>query len=150
MDLRSAAAVARQARAPEDRARPLHRPADVLRRRNLGLGERSLDTLLRTGADLSVENPFGQGGELQVGAEFDSFEFDTPDEDDDDETVLRLDRLSYSRAGRASIPSASKAGASCSTGCPSSASWTGWNGRTGATTATSFGREPRLHARARS
>jgi hypothetical protein len=57
------------------------------------------DTGLRAGANLSVENPFGQGGQLQFDAELDNFVFDVPDDDGDDESVLRLDRLSYSLGG---------------------------------------------------
>jgi hypothetical protein len=75
------------------------------------------DTQLRTGADLSVENPFGQGGELQVGAEFDHFVFDVPD-DDDDETVLRLDRLSYALGGTRFAPNRFEGGRFLQHGMP--------------------------------
>ena len=57
------------------------------------------DFLLRAGTDLEVENPFGLGGHAHFAGEFDDFTFKSPDLDDDDETVFRVDRLSYAWGG---------------------------------------------------
>jgi hypothetical protein len=60
--------------------------------------ERS-DVILRMGSDLWVENPFGSGGTMQMDLSFEQYNFNTPDLDSTDETVYRVDRLSYALGG---------------------------------------------------
>lgn len=57
------------------------------------------DSFFRTGADLLYENPFGQGGRLNFDAEWNHRETDVPDGDDESESNLRIDRLSYAWGG---------------------------------------------------
>ena len=61
-------------------------------------------SLFRAGSDLSVENPFGYGGEMEMDLEFDDFEFNVPDLDDDNESAARVDRLSYAIGGTRFAP----------------------------------------------
>lgn len=57
------------------------------------------DAFLRGGTDLLLENPFGIGGGLSFDGEYNYKRTDVPDQDDEDETELRVDRLSYNLGG---------------------------------------------------
>lgn len=57
------------------------------------------DGFYRFGTDLLYENPFGRGGELSFDAELNYRYTDVPDQGDEDEVHLRLDRLSYAWGG---------------------------------------------------
>jgi hypothetical protein len=61
-------------------------------------GERS-DTFARLGTDLTFENIFHQGGTLHFDAEENYRNTDVPDDDDEEGTNFRLDRLSYAFGG---------------------------------------------------
>ena len=61
-------------------------------------GSRS-DTFLRAGSSLLFENFGGYGGDLHLDAEVNYRNTDVPDDDDEEETRLRLDRLSYAWGG---------------------------------------------------
>jgi len=64
-----------------------------------GEGEGS-DSAVRTGTDVTAENPFGLGGRLRFAGELNSKYIDDPDEDEDDSDLhFRLDRLSYAFGG---------------------------------------------------
>lgn len=68
-----------------------------------GDGDRS-DSFTRLGTELRVQNPFGEGGDLQLDFELNYRTDDLPDEGYDDDFVLRLDRLSYARGGTRFTP----------------------------------------------
>ncbi|MDA1263884.1 MAG: hypothetical protein O2816_02255 [Planctomycetota bacterium] len=55
----------------------------------------------RAGLDLEIENPFGRGGELEFDGEFLLRSADVQDDEDSDDSALRIDRLSYVFGGRA-------------------------------------------------
>lgn len=57
------------------------------------------DSLLRFGADLVQENPFGEGGTAYLDFELDRFEKNVPDFDGASDGGLRLDRASYAWGG---------------------------------------------------
>lgn len=57
------------------------------------------DSLSRTGADVTAENPFGLGGRLRFSGEFNYRTEDDPDEGDDSDFDFRLNRLSYAFGG---------------------------------------------------
>ncbi len=57
------------------------------------------DSLFRTGADVSAENPFGLGGTLRFYGDLNQRTTRDPDEGDDDDFDFRLNRLSYAFGG---------------------------------------------------
>ncbi len=57
------------------------------------------DARIRFGTDMTVENPFGMGGALRIGVEDYARTTHDKDERDDDDSGLRIDRLSYSIGG---------------------------------------------------
>lgn len=57
------------------------------------------DAFLRAGTEIFVENPMGQGGGVHFDGEFNYRVADVPDDDDEDRTDLRIDRISYYRGG---------------------------------------------------
>lgn len=61
-------------------------------------GSRS-DMFARLGTDLTFENAFRQGGTLHVDGETNYRRTDVPDDDDENGTNFRLDRLSYAFGG---------------------------------------------------
>ena len=57
------------------------------------------DTLARVGGGMVIENPFGRGDRIHADAEWNYRHVDVPDDDDDEHTDLRVDRLSYAWGG---------------------------------------------------
>ncbi len=86
-------------------ARPEQRPARFTGRVYLSLDhilpseDGRDDAFWRLGQDLSLENPFGFGGELQLDGELNYRRTDVPDQDDESLTRYRLDRFSYRIGG---------------------------------------------------
>lgn len=67
--------------------------------------ERNVNSLyLRGGADLLIENPFGQGGSLQAEGEYTRFSTSSPGQPDEIESGFRLDRLAYAHGGDRAHP----------------------------------------------
>ncbi|MEZ5977278.1 MAG: hypothetical protein R3F34_03570 [Planctomycetota bacterium] len=57
------------------------------------------DQFVRAGTDVTYENPFGQGGVLDLGVDWERLRFDRPELDDLADTELRFERLSYAFGG---------------------------------------------------
>lgn len=57
------------------------------------------DTFGRLGGGMVIENPFGRGDRLHADAEWNYRHVDVPDDDDEEDVELRLDRLSYTSGG---------------------------------------------------
>lgn len=53
----------------------------------------------RTGADVTIDNPYGRGGSLNLDAELNFRRTRVPDDEDEDRGRLRIDRLSYTLGG---------------------------------------------------
>ncbi|MDF1837853.1 MAG: hypothetical protein P1V35_08295, partial [Planctomycetota bacterium] len=95
------------------RIKPL-RPDQRERRfggRTYGIFEQRFDTqenrselYMRTGTDLWMTNPFGQGGRLRLDMEVNRFNYDLPDKVDSTGSNLRLDRASYAWGGDRYLP----------------------------------------------
>ncbi len=74
--------------------------------RAYGIFEQRFDTqdnrselYMRTGTDLWMTNPFGQGGRLQLDMEVNRYNYDLPELTDSTGSNLRLDRASYAWGG---------------------------------------------------
>lgn len=57
------------------------------------------DQLARAGTAIVAENPFGQGGRLQLDGEWNMRRVDVPDLDDEEDVELRVERVSYAWGG---------------------------------------------------
>jgi hypothetical protein len=60
---------------------------------------------LRLGTDILYENAFGRGGDFNFAGEVNYRKSEVPDDDDDDGTLARLDRFSYTWGGHRFAPS---------------------------------------------
>lgn len=89
---------------PEERGASLHgRSYAILDATRASEDDRS-DLFARVGGSLLVENPFGGGGRLQADGEWNYRSVVVPDNDDDHDQELRVDRLSYAWGGTRFAP----------------------------------------------
>jgi hypothetical protein len=76
------------------------------------------DGQVRAGLDATVENISGLGDEVHFAGEVDHFVFRVPDEDDENDSALRLERLSYALGGTRFAPHRFEAGRFLQHGMP--------------------------------
>jgi hypothetical protein len=76
------------------------------------------DTFARVGGELVVENPFGAGGRLHADAEWNYRHVDVPDDDDEEDVELRVERLSYAWGGTRFDPTLTQVGRFLQSGMP--------------------------------
>lgn len=89
---------------PEERAADLRgRSYAILDATRASEDDRS-DLFARLGGSLIVDNPFGGGGRLQADGEWNHRSVVVPDADDDHDSELRVDRLSYAWGGTRFAP----------------------------------------------
>lgn len=103
---------------PEDRAKQHGGRLTLLADTTWTTEDGRSDAILRLGSDLWLENPFGKGGSLEMDLAFDQYDFETPDDDADDETAFRVDRLSYVLGGTRFAPRRVEAGRFLQHGMP--------------------------------
>ncbi len=103
--------------------RPEQRAPSVTGRYNLfgdytGTTVDRSDAFLRAGIDTVYDNPFARGGAVHFDGEINYRRTDLPDARDENETILRIDRLSYARGGTRFEPDRWEAGRFLQTGMP--------------------------------
>ena len=105
-------------------AKPEERPTRLTGRLYLALDQivtsedGRADAFYRLGNDFSLENPFGYGGELRLDGELTYRRNDLPDQDDEEVTRYRLDRLSYRHGGTRFAPTSWEVGRLLHRGMP--------------------------------
>lgn len=76
------------------------------------------DLLLRTGMDMRMQNPFGAGGILRFDGEVQTRDLTLPDDQGEDGSRTRIDRMSYRYGGTRFAPSSWEAGRFLQQGVP--------------------------------
>jgi len=84
---------------PAERQSSVHTRTWVIADHTRASEDRRKDSFARTGAELVLENAFQRGERLHADAEWNWRDVHVPDDDDEHETELRVDRLSYAWGG---------------------------------------------------